>query len=241
MSGMRIDYSDLGRIVEEGHRAAEARERRRGWLGRALRRLVAWTVVVGLLATAPYFVLVRVGVAAYRGWGLGPWGSVAAGLAATLLVLLAYAWIGGRRLGAGRGVRKLLRRGAIALGVAYVAYAAIYVGGANVKSAEVRDEYRELHPLLRVAASAVFLLDGGRVMTDASRTPEDYWLMGLPVNEASLHFEQEDGYVHALDLRTSDRPEWGNRVVELLFWSLGFHSLRHVGTADHLHVSLRLP
>jgi hypothetical protein len=25
------------------------------------------------------------------------------------------------------------------------------------------------------------------------------------------------------------------------FWALGFHSLRHVGTADHLHLSLRLP
>jgi hypothetical protein len=61
------------------------------------------------------------------------------------------------------------------------------------------------------------------------------------VNEASLHFAQDDGFVHALDIRTTERHEWSNRAVELGFWALGFNSLRHVGTADHLHLSLRLP
>ena len=83
--------------------------------------------------------------------------------------------------------------------------------------------------------------EAGNVITDAGRSAEDYYAMGLPVNEASLHFEQEDGFVHALDLRTNGRPEWRNRAVEMAFWALGFHSLRHVGTADHLHLSLRLP
>jgi hypothetical protein len=110
-----------------------------------------------------------------------------------------------------------------------------------VKSADVREEYGSLHPLLRVASSVVFLADPGSVMTDAGRTEEDYWLMGLPVNEASLHFPQEGGYVHALDLRTVGRPHWRNVALEMAFWAFGFHSLRHVGTADHLHVSLRLP
>jgi hypothetical protein len=117
----------------------------------------------------------------------------------------------------------------------------VFVASANVKSEEVRAEYAALHPLLRVASSALILVDPGVVITDAGRTVEDYWLMGLSPNEASLHFEQPDGFVHALDLRTVDRPEWRNRVVELVFWALGFHSLRHVGTADHLHVSLRPP
>ena len=98
-----------------------------------------------------------------------------------------------------------------------------------------------IHPLLRVASSALILVDPASVITDAARTAEDYWLMGLAPNEASLHFEQEDGFVHALDLRTIGRAEWRNRAVEMAFWALGFHSLRHVGTADHLHVSLRLP
>jgi len=125
--------------------------------------------------------------------------------------------------------------------VAYVSYALVFVASANVKSEEVRAEYASMHPLLRVASSVLVLVDPGAVITDAGRTPEDYRLMGLPPNEASLHFEQADGFVHALDLRTSGRPELRNRAVELAFWALGFHSLRHVGTADHLHVSFRLP
>jgi hypothetical protein len=52
---------------------------------------------------------------------------------------------------------------------------------------------------------------------------------------------QEDGYVHAMDLRTEGRTELRNRGIQLGFWLLGFSTLRHVGTADHLHVSLRLP
>ena len=139
------------------------------------------------------------------------------------------------------GMRRLLRRGAVGLGAAWILYALLYVAGANVKSPEVRAEYRGLHPVLRVAASTVILADAGAVITDAGRTEEDYWLMGLPRREASLHFEQETGFVHALDLRTNGRSELRNRAVELGFWALGFHSLRHVGTADHLHLSLRLP
>ncbi len=110
-----------------------------------------------------------------------------------------------------------------------------------MKSEDVQAEYAKVHPLLRLTASALILVDPAAVITDAGRTTEDYFLMGLPSNEASLHFEQETGYVHAVDLRTRGRPEWRNRVVELGFWALGFHSLRHVGTADHLHLSLRLP
>jgi hypothetical protein len=115
------------------------------------------------------------------------------------------------------------------------------VASENVKSEDVRAGYSSVHPLLRVASSALILADPAAVITDTGRTPEDYWLMGLSPNEASLHFEQGNGYVHAIDLRTIGRPEWRNRAVELAFWALGFHSLRHVGTADHLHVSLRLP
>lgn len=137
--------------------------------------------------------------------------------------------------------RALLWAVAVGLGAAWLLYALVYVAGANVKSPEVRAEYGELHPILRVAASTVILVDGDAVITDAGRTEEGYWLMGLPVNEASLHFRMDDGWVHALDLRTVGRHEWRNRLVELYFWAMGFHSLRHVGTADHLHVSLRLP
>ena len=89
---------------------------------------------------------------------------------------------------------------------------------------------------IRVAA----LTDADAVITDAARTPQFYARAGLPSNESSLHLRQDDGFVHALDLRTINRPEWRNLLAELAFRAMGFHTLRHVGTADHLHVSLRL-
>lgn len=239
--GTHIDYSGLQGLVDEGHREAEEKQARKGWLGRAVRRLALWAAAVVVLATLPFFVLVRLGVFAYREWALGTWPSLALAVAATAVLLAGYAWVVGWKLGAGKGFRRLLRRGAIGMAIAYSAYGLVYVAGANVKSDDVRAEYATLHPLLRVATSVVFLVDPSSVMTDASRTPEDYWLMGLPVNEASLHFEQDDGYVHAVDLRTQGRTGLRNFALEMAFWAFGFHSLRHVGTADHLHVSLRLP
>jgi len=53
-----------------------------------------------------------------------------------------------------------------------------------------------------------------------------------------LHYPQPDGYVHAIDLRTAGRGFVRNRLVQAYFWSMGFVTLRHVGTADHLHVEL---
>lgn len=241
MSDLRIDYSDLHGLVEEGHQKSERKKERKGRLRGLPFRVARRLLILLALATLPFWVLVRLGVFAYQEWGLGTWPALAVAALATALLLALYAWIVGRKIGAGKVVRRVLTRGAAGVAAAYVVYALVYVAGANVKSADVREEYRSLHPLLRVASSVVFLADPGSVMTDAGRSEEDYWLMGLPVNEASLHFPQEDGYVHALDLRTLRRPEWRNTALEMAFWAFGFHSLRHVGTADHLHVSLRLP
>jgi hypothetical protein len=204
-------------------------------------RIVRGAVMLAALALLPFWVLLRGGVFAYREWALGTWPALGVAVAVTTLVLIVYGWLIGRRLGAGGRLRRVLTRGAVALAGAYVVYALVYVGGANVKSTEVRSEYVRIHPLLRVASSALILVDPSSVITDAGRTEDDYFLMGLPVNEASLHFTQADGFVHAIDFRTRGRPEWRNRAVELGFWAMGFHSLRHVGTADHLHVSLRMP
>ena len=98
-----------------------------------------------------------------------------------------------------------------------------------------------LHPMLRLAASTFLLFDRQAVITDTQRTVGDYLAMGLPVNESSLHFKLEDRWVHALDLRTVGRSEWRNRVTAGYFRLMGFRTLRHVGTADHLHVSLPIP
>ena len=241
MSGTRIDYSDLHVMVDRGVEDTERKKERRSRLRGLPLRLVKWAVGGVVLLTLPFFALVRVGVFAYQQYQLATWPALGAGVAATALLLLVYAWAVGRKLGAGKGVRKLLSRGAVGVCIAYTAYALLYVASSNVKTEELRSEYSALHPLLRVASSTITLVDRDAVITDLSRTAEDYFLMGLSVNEASLHFRQPDGFVHALDLRTIGRAEWKNRAVELYYWAMGFHSRRHVGTADHLHVSLRMP
>lgn len=217
----------------------KARERRPLWS--LPFRLVGAALLAAGLAVLPFYCLIRGGVFAYRQWDLGTWPALMLSAFGTALVLVLYACVLGWRARAPRYVRGLLRQLGVALAVAYVVYALVYVAAANFKSEEVRAEYATVHPLLRLAASTLILVDGEAVVTDAGRTQDDYRLMGLTPREASLHFPQETGFVHAIDLRTRGRSELWNRSVELAFWAMGFHALRHVGTADHLHVSLRLP
>ena len=241
MGGLRIDYSELHGLVDEGKKESKRREERRAKLRGLPLRIARVLLILVALAVLPFFLLIRGGVFAYQVWGLGTWPALFLAATASTLVLVLYAWVVSHKLGAGKGLKKLFTRSAVAVGIAYVCYALVFVASENVKSDDVRAEYSAVHPLLRIASSALILVDPASVITDAGRTAEDYFLMGLPANEASLHFEQDDGFVHALDLRTIGRPEWRNKGVELAFWALGFHSLRHVGTADHLHISLRLP
>jgi hypothetical protein len=97
--------------------------------------------------------------------------------------------------------------------------------------------YTATHPLLRIAVSTLILVDRDAVITDLARTADDYPRMGLPIHPRSLHYRQEDGWVHAVDLRT--RGPLRSLLVEWYFRAMGFDTLRHVGTADHLHVALR--
>ena len=117
-------------------------------------------------------------------------------------------------------------------------YAAFYLSRVNVKSDDVRAYYTAVNPILRVALSTIVLVEPDLVVTDMGRVPGDYRRMGLPVNDRTKHYRQSDGWVHAVDLRTRGRGEIRNRLVQLYFWSMGFSTLRHVGTADHLHVQL---
>jgi len=244
MTDIHIDYEGLGSLDPSRGPASEPgaeRHRGRSGLVRALLKAVVGLVVVVVVLVFPFVLMIGVGVRAYGAWGLSAWPALASGVLATAVLLSVMAWLTAWRLGGGARVRSVLVRAAALLAVGYAAWSLIYIASANVKSDEVRSEYRTLHPLLRLSASTLVLVDRSAVLTDASRSVEDYAAMGLPANEASLHFPQSDGFVHALDLRTLGRPEWRNRARSLYFRSLGFHTLRHVGTADHLHVSLRLP
>jgi hypothetical protein len=225
---LRIDYSGLAGA------AAAARPRLRPAFVTAGR----WLVGLGVLAVLPFVLLIRGGVLLYQWWGLGTWPSLTLAAVATLWLLAVYAVAAGRWVGARKELRRLFARGAMGIGGAYLVYALVFVASANVQSAGVRAEYRSLHPLLRVASSSIILLDADAVITDAARVREDYAAMGLPPREASLHYRQANGYVHALDLRTTGRAGLRNLTVQIAFRVLGFRVLRHVGTADHLHVSL---
>jgi hypothetical protein len=245
MGDLRIDISELKSFATEFRTKAGRRRRKRRRRRRApespLVRLAKLVGAAAALAVLPFFVLIRGGVFAYQMFGIGTWPALLLAAGATAVLLGAYAWAASARLGAGDEVRRLVSRAAAGVAVAWVVYALVFVAGANVKSDAVRADYRAMHPLLRMASSALVLFDSGSVITDAGRTPDDYRRMGLPAREASLHFEQADGWVHALDLRTNGRWELRNFAVAMTFRALGFGTLRHVGTADHLHVSLGLP
>jgi len=241
MSLTRIDFSDLSALSDKPSQPPAEKDAPRRGPGRWILRIL-WTVLVLMaLLVAPFVILIRVGVVGYQEWGLGTWPALGLGVIATALLLSIYAWLLARRVGSGRTVRKLFTRGAALLVAAYAAHALLYVASSNVKEETIRTEYQALHPLLRVAVSTVILVDRDAMITDAGRSLEDYARMGLPPNEASLHLPQQDGRVHALDLRTVGRAEWRNRAVTWALEAMGFATLRHVGTADHLHVSLRLP
>jgi hypothetical protein len=209
------------------------------------RRLGPWTVEVVrlaakivLVALLPLLALVKVAVFLYQHQGWPTAFALAGGVACTTAVVTAYGtWAWHRFTGRVR-LALIARRFALPLVVAYCGYALIYLSSANAKSERVRAYYASLHPLLRVALSTLILVDRDVVITDLARRPEDYHAMGLPPNDGSLHYVQRDDYAHAADLRTAGRSELKNRLVQAYFWSMGFATLRHVGTRDHLHVEL---
>ena len=235
MNSLKVEYPGAGAATGPG----QANRRDGAQPQRFLGRVVRWGATAVLLAVFPFILLVRGGVFAYQQWG--PGGMALAGrLDSCHRAALGVLRVGRKSApGAGKWLRKFTIRVAALAAAAFVLYSLLVIAGGNVKSEEVRAEYSGLHPLLRMAVSVFVLADA--VITDADRTPEFYARAGLPANESSLHFRQDDGFVHALDLRTINRPEWRNLTAELAFRAMGFHTLRHVGTADHLHVSLRLP
>jgi hypothetical protein len=235
---LRIEFPGLE--PADSPRGKEAGERGKG--NRSLKgiviRILAW--IAGLLALAllPFYALVRTSVYLQHTYGISGWLALGVGALATVLLLLLYLVALSLRLGRKGRVPRSARRVTGLLVASYCLYALIYLSGANAKTEEIRATYTALHPVLRVAVSTLLLADREGVLTDTGRTVEDYERWGLPVNEASLHLPQADGYVYAVDVRTVGRAEWQNRWVGIYFRLMGFETLRHVGTADHLHVNL---
>jgi len=197
-----------------------------------------------MLSTAlvlPFLLLVRLAVLFYGRWGGSGWSAVAAAAGATALVWMLYLWVLRVRFQRRFTLPRALLAATAATTVVYVGYLLMYLSSAHAKTPHVRAEFTQVHPVVRVALSTVLLVDRSALVTDAARTLQDYDRWGIPRRESSLHFDQDSGYVHAVDLRTMGRPEVWNGLVAFYFRAMGLQTLRHVGTADHLHVSLPVP
>jgi hypothetical protein len=190
------------------------------------------------LLLLPLVTLLRGSTLLYTRLGCPTWIALGGAAALTLALLTGYAAFLSKRL-TGKSRARFVARWVVApLVIAYCAHGLLFLASVNAKTGAVRGYYRSLHPTLRLAVSTFVIVDPGLVVTDIHRTPADYSAMGLPVFESSLHFRQDDGYVHAMDLRTIGRGTVRNWATAAYFRVLGFRTLRHVGTADHLHVSL---
>ena len=217
--------------------SAKGRSKRRDGRTIALSVLVAIVKLSAIIAL-PFVVYVRASVFFYD-HGANVWLAIVGAAALTMALVLVYAAGLTRHLRGRALVRSLVRWIALPMVAAWCLSSLFFLARVNAKSEEVRGYFLSVHPILRVALSTVILVDPGLVITDMARKPSDYGRMGLPVNGTSKHYEQPDGWVHAVDLRTKSNSETRNRAVQLYFEIMGFSTLRHVGTADHLHVQMR--
>ena len=231
----RVEESSHVRKKKKSKPAKSPKPKKRvnpvSWLVRTLLTVVTMIVL-------PFLLLIRLTLHLHVFESLNVWLALAIGIGATTVLLLVYGafiqhWITGSWNISRRKVQILFLIVAI-----YSGYSLMYLSGSNVKSDQVASTYLSMHPTLRLATSTLVLIDQDLVVTDMGRTPEDYARMGLPALENSLHYKQESGFVEAVDIRTNGEPEWVNFLVKMYFQAMGFNTLRHVGTADHLHISL---
>lgn len=237
----------LAEIKREVRREWQVRIRFvRRFVKRATSRETLLAVLFALLKAAaivvlPFLVYVRAAVYLYLHQFARPWiaialaGILTLGLVAGTIILVA------RRFHRHPRVSTVARWAVVPLVFSWCIYSAFYLSRVNTKSDSVRAYYGSVNPILRIALSTIVLVDPDLVVTDMGRVAADYRRMRLPVNERTRHYRQPNGYVHAVDLRTRDRWEIRNRAVQLYFWAMGFSTLRHVGSADHLHVQLAAP
>jgi len=194
-----------------------------------------------LLLVFPFILLIRGAVFLHESYALSPWLSIVGGVGFSAVLLFIYfTFFYGKLTGHIGGFGAIKRRMTIAilLVLLYSLQGILFLSPSNLKSNDLRNEISEVHPILRLSVSTLAFLDKGLIITDAQRVPEDYRKMGLKQKSHSLHYEQEDGYTHALDLRTKNRSEARNTMMKWYFKLMGVNTLRHVGTADHLHISL---
>lgn len=190
----------------------------------------------------PFVLLIRGSIWLYESYHVYHWLAMLASFVVVFFVLLIYmVMLYDSLVGSGKVTRGGLKAKALLVLLimgSFAGYALFNLSGNNAKTDEVRKEFTSLHPFMRLGVGTLLLVDQSLLITDMSRVSEDYKKMGLKSKKNSLHYEQADGYVHAMDLRVKGRSEWQNKVTQFYFWAMGFNTLRHGGTGDHLHISL---
>ena len=202
-------------------------------------KLIFKTIQVVSLIVLPFMALIRGAVFLHGQYELYSWFSILGGMAMSAFVLFLYFNFFRRRVLKAKNDFKNDYRSAMILVLAYCFPAVLFLSAANAKHEKVKNEFTSLHPILRLGIGTVIFLDNDLLITDAKRQPEDYKKMGLETKAHSLHYVQSDGYAHAVDIRVNGRSWLRNLLLKLYFNAMGFNTLRHVGTADHLHVSLK--
>jgi len=210
---------------------------KRVWRRETVAALLLAVLKALAIVALPFLVYVRAAVYLYR-HGAHPWIAILLSAILTIGIVSGFVILIAHRFRRRARVPTVVKWAAVPVVFTWCVYAAFYLSRVNIKSDDVRAYYSTVNPILRVALSTIVLVDPDLVVTDMGRVREDYRRMGLPVNDRTKHYVQSDGWVHAVDLRTRGRGVIRNRLVQLYFWSMGFSTLRHVGTADHLHVQL---
>lgn len=190
----------------------------------------------------PFILLIRLSVYFHVEQQLIPWAAIGGGILYTTILLFFYfTFFHGKFLSRHREGPSIKSRFLWAFGIVflYSAHGLFYFSGNNLKSDGLRKEMLDVHPILRLSVSTLIHLDKGLIITDADRLPEDYKKMGLRSKKESLHYKQSNGYAHAIDIRVNGRNEVRNFLIKYYFKLMGFNTIRHGGTGDHLHVSLK--
>ncbi len=204
---------------------------------RIVKALLSVLLIAGL-GILPFFILIRTAVFLNVTKGINGWAALLAGIGATVILLVIYVVALFRRIKNKKLLFQFGLGGVSTLVGGFCIYGLLYLSSVNAKTDSVREVYRSLHPILRVAVATTTLAENDLVITDIKRAPEDYIDMGLTPLQSSMHYPQDDGFVHAIDLRTVGHSEFRNNMLKWSLDAMGLNTLRHVGTADHLHVSL---
>lgn len=207
----------------------------------SLKTLLIRLIGLGMLLALPFIILIRVAVWCHEHYHVAAWMSLFFGILFTAALLFLYVTYLQSKIIPKTFSPKMMQRNyaiALTLVLLYCANGVWSISTANVKEATVKQEFRSLHPILRLSISTLILLDKDLILTDAERKPEDYREMGLASKRQSLHYEQSTGYAHAVDIRTKGHSWIRNILIRAYFRLMGFNTLVHTGTAEHLHVSL---